>query len=486
MRIRECREQLEGTARAAQPLSRGGWAWPHKSWKIVVIWTSVFVIHALVYLAVIPPWQAPDEPTSFELLLTMEARNRFVGLDDTIPKIQHEIIASMERHHFWDVGGYGGRPLTDDDRNFRTIWSCCYTQLNRPPLYHLLLLPIAKPTIGWPVERRLLLLRLMTILLSAVTVAVVARIGHELTEFHPAIRWILPAFVSLSPQFAYMSATFNSDNLAALLGSLVFWRLLRLLREGMTARSLAELSLLVVLGIGARRTTLLVVPALLCALVWQFIVTHRGRNEESGSKFPVAVGGGLAALCIVIASVPALRSPILQLIGQYVFKDNPAGTPTLLQQISAQQLTIWSWLGRNTEFLNLSFWGSFGWHAVHIAPLIGHLLLALLVASWISALIWLLRSRRMPPPWGLRFACVCGFAVIVTIPVVVIGTPPEVLPQGRYLFPVMVPIFLLTTIGICSRLPRRYELLSVSLIVSALLALDVYSIWMVVMPAYLP
>lgn len=486
MRIRDFNEQLDETPPAAEPRCRDGWAWPRKSWTIIVIWSSVFVLHALAYLAIIPPWQAPDEPTSFELLLTMEARNRFVNLDDAIPEIQQEIIASMERNRFWDVGGYGGRPLTDDDRDFRTIWSCCYTQLNRPPLYHLLLLPVAKLTTGWPIDQRLRLLRLMTILLSAMTVAVVARIGHELAEVHPAIRWILPAFVSLSPQFAYMSATFNSDNLAALLGSLVFWRILRLLRDGITVGSLAELTLLVVLGIGTRRTTLLVVPALLCALIWRFIVTRRERKRDTGSKFPIALGGGLAALCLVIAAVPALRSTILHLIGQYVFKDDPAGALTLLQQISAQQLTIWSWLGRNIEFLNHSFWGSFGWHAVRIAPPLGHLLLALLVLSWISALIWLVRSRGLLPHWGLRFAWVCVFAVVVTVPAVVIGTPPEVLPQGRYLFPVIVPIFLLATIGICSRLPGRRGWLSVGVVVSALLALDVYSIWAVVMPAYLP
>jgi hypothetical protein len=123
---------------------------------------------------------------------------------------------------------------------------------------------------------------------------------------------------------------------------------------------------------------------------------------------------------------------------------------------------------------------------VRIAPLAGHLLLALLVTSWISAFIWLVRSRRLLPHRGFRFAWVCGFAVVVTVPAVVIGTPPEVLPQGRYLFPVIVPIFLLAAIGICSRLPVRRGWLSVGLVVSALLALDVYSLWAVVMPAYLP
>lgn len=459
---------------------------PGKSWHIIVIWTSVFVIHALAYLALVPPWQAPDEPTSFELLLTLEARNRFVTLEDAIPEIQREIIASMERNRFWDLGGYGGRPLTNDDRDFRTIWSCCYTQLNRPPLYHLLLLPIAKLTTGWPIDQRLRLLRLMTILMSAMTVAVIARIGYELAEFHPALPWIFPAFVALSPQFAYMSATFHSDNLAALLGALIFWRLLRVLRDGITPRLLAELGLLIVLGIGGRRTMLLTVPALLFALTWQAVVMRRGRDKEPGSKFPIVVGSSVALLCIVIAVVPDLRSPILQLVAEYAFKNDLANHLNLLQQIADQQLSVSTWLRRNIEFLNLSFWGSFGWHAVRIAPLIGNLLLVLVVTSWASALIWLWRARRLLPPWGVRFAWVCVLNVIVTILLVVVGTPPEVLPQGRYLFPAIVPIFLLMAIGICARLPKRRQLLSGSIFVSALVALALYSILGVVAPAYLP
>jgi hypothetical protein len=450
----------------------------------MVVWTSVFLVHALTYLFLIPAWQAPDEPTSVELLLTIQARNRLVTPGDSIPEIQREIIASMERNRFWEFGGYGGRPLSDDDRNFHAIWSCCDTQLNRPPLYQLLLLPAAKLTPRWSIERRLWLLRFLTVLLGAITVAVVVRIACDLGELHPAIPWIFPAFVALSPQFAYSSATFNADNLAALLGALLFWRLLRALRYGITARSLAELALLVVLGFGTKRTFLLAVPAVLLALAWQAIAAYRAQHKDQRLKLPLAFGGGIAAVLILVASVSAVRARVSNLVWRYVFNNAPATRLNVLQQVTDQNLTIESWIQRNVVFLNLSFWGSYGWHTVQIAPLIGQLLLFLIVASWLSAVMWLLWKREALPSWGVRFLWVGVFGGITAVLLTVIGTPPEVLPQGRYLFPVMVPIFLLTTIGICGWLPRHRALLGAA-VVSGLLALDLYSIVAVVIPAFL-
>lgn len=451
---------------------------------ITVVWTSVFLLHALTYLFLIPPWQAPDEPTSVELLLTMQARNRLVTPGDASPEIQREIIASMERNRFWEFGGYGGRPLSDEDRNFRTIWSCCDTQLNRPPLYQLLLLPAAKLTARWPIERRLRLLRFLTILMSALTVAVVVRMACELVEINPAIPWIFPAFVALSPQFAYSSATFNADNLAALLGSLLFWRLLRALRYGITAMALGEFALLVVLGFGTKRTFLLAVPAVLFALTWQAIVAYRSRKKDLRLKLAFAVGGGLAALFILVATLSALRARVLSLVWRYVFINAPARRLNVFQQVSEQNLTIASWLQRNIVFLNRSFWGSYGWHTVQVAPLISNLLLVLIAGSWLSAFIWLLWRRRALPAWGVRFLYACVFGGIAAILLTVVGTPPEVLPQGRYLFPGMAPIFLLMTIGICGWLPKHRAFLG-GTIVAGLLALDLYAIFGVVIPAFL-
>jgi hypothetical protein len=156
----------------------------------------------------------------------------------------------------------------------------------------------------------------------------------------------------------------------------------------------------------------------------------------------------------------------------------------VLYNLPKTLLPLGVWFSR-AEFLNLSFWGSYGWHEVHIAPVVSDLLLLLVLTGWVCAVRWLLLSRRKLPLWGIHFLWVCVFEVAATILLTLVATPQEVLPQGRYLFPVMVPIFLLMAGGVCGWLPRRGNLLSVCVIVSGLVALDLYSIWGVVAPAYL-
>lgn len=449
----------------------------------IVVWTSVFLAQAIVYLALIPVWQAPDEPTSFELLLTMSAKNRLVTPDDAIPAVQREIIDSMERNRFWELGGYGGRPLREEDRNFRAIWSCCYTQLNRPPLYQAVLLPAAKLTASLPIEWRLRLLRFLTVLMGALTVVVVAKIACELVELHPAIPWILPAFVALSPQFTYSTATFNADNLAALLGALLFWRLLRPLRYGITIRSLIELAVLLALGFITKRTILLTIPAIIFALAWQAISDFRGRKERRPARESFAVAGGLAVLCLLVAVVPALRTAITSLVWRFVFIDAPEKYFTTLRQVADQHLAIKYWLFQNVTFLNLSFWGSYGWHQFHISFLIANLLLGLLVVSWLSAFVWLWWARLTLPAWGVRFLWTSVVGGLAAILLTMIGTPPEVMPQGRYLFPVLVPIFVVTTIGLGGWWRTHWPRLAWA-IMCGLVILDLYSIFAVVIPAY--
>lgn len=461
------------------------WSWKqaNKKW-LTIIWVTVFILHALVYLALIPPWQAPDEPTSVELVLTIEAQHRLVNPGDEIPEIQRAIIDSMERNRFWELGGYG-RPLTsNDERNFRGIWHCCASQLVSPPFYQVLLLPVAKLTKGWGIDQRLRMLRLATILLAAFTVAVVVQIGFELVAIHPAIPLLLPAFVCLSPQFAYSSATVNSDNLAALIGTLLFWRLLRVLRDGISAALIVQLALLILLGFVTKRTTLLVVPALLLALAWQAIVMVKGRDKRLGAKPLIAVSGGLATLCLLIAAVPAFRSPVKASVLLYVFKNDPLKQLTVLQQIPAQHITFWAWLTGSIKHLSLTFVGNYGWHQAHISRTVAGLVLVPVLASWACALIWLWHSQRVLPSWMMRAVWVCIFCVATAIMLTILGTPPEFFPQGRYLFPVIAPISLLTTIGICAWLPKYWSRMGVGIIVCTLLALDFYCIFAVVMPAF--
>lgn len=451
---------------------------------LVGVWVSLFVIHSLIYLALIPPWQAPDEPTSMELLLTIEARGRLVSFADQDLNIQRTIVASMERERYWDLGAYGRR-LQGKDKIFANIYYGS-TQLHRPPVYHLILLPVAWLVDDWPVEQQLLALRAATIVIGAVTVAAITLIGYELAGATPALPLVLPALAAFHPQFAYSSATFNSDNLVALLSTLLFLILLRLLRRGITLKRLIAIGLLVVLGFFTKRTFLFVVPTLGLGIVWQLWQIWRSRDAKARQRLLYIVLGMLGTMVVALL-IPGVGSSLSALIDRFVF--NASRTDDrglLLNSLLSVPSLLNPWLTKSLPFLSRSFWGSYGWHQVVIGAPVATTLMALVGLSWILALVWLVAQRHKIAGWLRCYVWLGLGAILLTIAIALLSAPPtlNMLPQGRYLFSVFVPILLLIGIGLCWWWPRRWMNYGVNIVWLALIGLDLYCIAGVVIPGF--
>jgi hypothetical protein len=451
---------------------------------LLVFWTGLFVLHSLLYLALIPPWQAPDEPTSMELLLTIESRGRLVSPADQDLEIQRAIVGSMEQERYWELGAYGRQP-TWQEKIFANVYRGS-TQLHRPPLYQLILLPVAWLVNDWPVGQQLLVLRAATILIGALTVAAITLISYELAGALPVLPLVVPALVALHPQFAYSSATFNSDNLVALLSAFLFLILLRLLRHGITFPRLALLCLLVALGFFTKRTFLFVLPFLGFGIMWQ--LWRLWRSGSTRLRRRLFYGGiGMLGSTVLLLLLPGVWSGVAGLIDRFVFnasRTNDRGV--LLSSLLAAPSLLQPWLTRSLPFLSRSFWGSYGWHQVVIGPLIAQVLLTLVCATWTSALIWLIVRRRVIADWLRCYLWLGLGAILLTIGIALLSAPPtlNMLPQGRYLFPVFVPILLLMGIGLCWWWPRRWTASMLRLIWLSLIGLDLYCIMGIVIPGF--
>jgi 4-amino-4-deoxy-L-arabinose transferase-like glycosyltransferase len=452
-------------------------------WLFVGVWISLFFLRAMIYLAITPPWQAPDEPTSMELLLTMEARGRLVSPADTDLDIQRAIVASMQRSQYWDLGGYGYPPKVPNP-TFSAVYSCCGTQLHRPPLYHMLVLPAAKLTHGWLLEHRLIALRAVSILFGLLTVAIVSLVGYELAVVHPALPLILPALVTFHPQFAYSSATFNSDNLVAVLGALFFLILLRAMQRGLSIGRLLLLVGIIGLGFFTKRTIVFLVPTLGMAVLGQAIQVWRDHGRAA--RRMVGVGGIVAALVMLaVAAVPPLRLAVYGFASRFLFFADPIAYLGFISQgMFAASIPLTTWLGTSVPFLNRSFWASYGWHQVSIPASVGHMLMGVVLATWITTLIWLVARRRQVPNWFQRYVALCALAIGTALTVALLNAPAPVLPQGRYLFLVLIPMLLMMAIGLCSWWPRRWTPYGVGVVWLALIALDVYTLTMVFIPGF--
>src|ERR1043166_5426812 len=70
------------------------------------VWALLLLalLHGLLYLAIVPPWQHYDEPTHFEYARLIALWNRPPILNEADLTTNREIADSMYRFRFWTPG----------------------------------------------------------------------------------------------------------------------------------------------------------------------------------------------------------------------------------------------------------------------------------------------------------------------------------------------------------------------------------------------
>src|SRR5262245_42618066 len=60
------------------------------------------LIHALLFAWLVPPWQAPDEPTLFEYAALVARLGRVPTTADNDPALERQIVDSLVRQRFFE------------------------------------------------------------------------------------------------------------------------------------------------------------------------------------------------------------------------------------------------------------------------------------------------------------------------------------------------------------------------------------------------
>ncbi|MHB1132134.1 MAG: glycosyltransferase family 39 protein [Chloroflexota bacterium] len=430
---------------------------------LVLALVAFALLARLASALLVPPWQGPDEPKHFEyarLLVDQRAQlwseRRLLGPADASPALQGQIIASLAEYHYWEhVSWLPSGPQTPAPlpANFAAIWpQGTHTQLHRPSLYYYLGALVLLPVADQPLEVQLLALRFLSALLGALTVLVAWAAARAAFPDDPFLPLVTAAFVAALPMHVFIAGTANNDNLVALLGALVALGLARALRGGGARQWLLILGALA-LALATKRTAVGMAPALALAACLG-LATLRRRLV-----LPAALGLGLGATGLgALALWP------------------PAGLPEALSAYALNGAHQWQgllripWgvpetgalLLRQLAALFASFWGLFGWFNL-LLPLPWYLLFAALSGLCLVGFLYWFASRlveRSPLARAqLATAAVCLVAVVGMVALALAERlpylSPHELPQGRYLFVVLVPIALVHAVGAGALLPRR-------------------------------
>ena len=460
-----------------------------KRWWLLLI--ALGLVRGLLYSAVLPPWQGPDEIQHYEYVRLLYEKGRLVQWGDNIPAVEQEIIASMERFDFWQTGRYVQRGTT-----FNEIWGGHAHDLQQPPLAYLLYLGpllIARDDI----VMQLYLMRLLSVLLSLVVIVAALVVANKLWETRPTLTWAIPAFIVLLPTYMSTSSTINNDHLAEAAVSLVLVSWVLAFKQRLSISLVGTLIVISLIGLLAKRTAVVLLPIHVIA-VTIYLRLHHSRLF-SRRNVVLALGAGALLLSITIwlggnglawlsQHYPTAAEWLLRI---YLFlpSDN---FPLSLDHpyFSAEALRLYVHYAR---FLFETFWGRFALLQVRWPPDL-YVLAAILSLLALAGLMLLGRRvlRKVYPlqPWQL--ATLLLFA-LSTVAMIALVYAKEIRcwdiqwggwPQARYLFLTIVPIATLFVQGWSELVPERHHTAWVIALLGFLLLLDTFSIVSLIIPHF--
>ena len=259
------------------------------------------------------------------------------------------------------------------------------------PIIAIAICTISQARISQGLRWQFYLARCFSLLLSCGSVVAVWHAGRELallTGQQPGRLALLAAgLVAFNPQFLFISAAVNNDNLVTLLASLTIWQMLAMLRTGLqTRRSLGLALLLALVSISKISGLLLVIPVALAALY----VARRSGNYRGLRQL-----AAMMTVCWLLLAAPWYARNLM-LYGELT------GAQTTVDIIGSRPPpSLAQMLGEEFNGLRASYQGLFGWFNIFSpAPYYVAMDLVLLVGSFglLLRLGHMLKQRHSPAP----------------------------------------------------------------------------------------
>jgi hypothetical protein len=435
--------------------------------RLPAVIVLIFVLRGAFAIAVVPPWQHPDEPQHLALAHVL-ARQAELNLSDRRDAdVEHRILRSMAAHRWW--GHYGEVAPNPLPASFNGVPDHISSTATQPPAYYVLASAVlARSGIEDPL-RQSYALRWMALTLAVPTLLCIWAGTRRL--FGPWVAGGAMLLTALHPQFVLMSTAVNPAALVNLCGAAFWWQAARLLTGAPAATSLAVLTAATLVGVFTKRAG---APLVLMLAAVPLIAWVRGRIAVWRASWPAVVGatGGLVVATVVAA---VWLWPEIERLGDswsYSIKFS-----------WADRARDWGFFRRFTSGLFDSAWLVAGWLR-YPAPPVWLILMRVLVVGAAGGCLVGLRHPAMAV-WRTGFA-LAGVLVFIQVAGVYGGIYVNGYgPQGHYLFPVIGPFMALVWVGTHACWPRQYwPYVSIG-VVAFFVVFDVVGWGHVILPAYL-
>jgi hypothetical protein len=177
-----------------------------KERRLTAIVLLLALIHGLIYVAMMPPWEHYEEPTHFEYAWLIASRGSLPQYPAYDQDKRRQIAMSMVKHGFFEK-----RPIVPNlDAVDEPIWIGVNVS-GALPLYHILIAAPLRLLANADVDVQLYAARLVSLMLYVLTVWIACLVARELVPPGHVLRYAFPAVIALVPGFADLMTAVNND-----------------------------------------------------------------------------------------------------------------------------------------------------------------------------------------------------------------------------------------------------------------------------------
>ena len=424
-----------------------------------LLWVAVgfLAVRIICALAVIPPWQNPDEPA--QVAYAEYSRSALSSTPHPDPAREVEILESMAHYNWWPYYGQATpSPLPVILDAAGETAGVNPADPDQPRLYYRIVSAVLPFDRSRPVTWDLYWMRFFSSALSLVTVWVAWKAASECLG--DAGGGTVAALLALHPQFGLVSATASPDAVVNLAATTLWWQGMRAVRGVRPAWSLTYAWVAAAFAAIADRMG---IPLLAMACLLTVTASAReGFGRRTKVVAAVAVTG-LAGSVALLGALKAFRGSMWS------------------QILPVPAARSWEFFSTFTSFLFESWWLSVGW--LRYSPPAWWL--AAVAVFSVAAAVGVLRRWREPDE-DVRAVIGAAFMLVAvqTAGVYWIYLRLAHGSQGRHLFPTIVPALILMWLGVESFVSPANRMYAAIALVSGFALLDMTAWMLVTLPTY--
>jgi hypothetical protein len=415
-----------------------------RRWQRVIV--LIHIALALVYSAVVPPFEAYDETGHFDYIQQLH-------VNGALPRPGTQDAAFLDQSHqppaYYLLAGAATAwiDFSDYARPTRNVFA--FDGSNRRGLR--ILLPRAVD--AWPWRGSTLALhvaRAVSTTLSGLMLLAIAACMRIVFATRPGAALLATATAAFNPQVLFMAAIVNNDVMVSLCGAVAALLLMRLaISNDKQLRTVVMLGSVLGGSVASKNSA---VALLAYGLIVTAGIAWRARWTAHETLVRGTLLTGAAALFVVphVARNLALSGrPLLDRAPENVAKLTPqffsAGLNQALQD---------AWLPRIFTNAFRTFWGAFGWGNLQ-QPELAYVLYAVLAAAGVFGALLAWRNAERAARSGLTVLLGLAIAMAVLPTYRAIAFQDPALLPGRYLLPSLSAHVALIGFGLTALLNTR-------------------------------